>query len=260
MLQNTLPAHQSHQRQFYESEGYVVVREVFNRHVMAELSAEAERLLERRDLIVSDNIRCRWQNHFETNACLFDCFDPVIDLGEFCTQVAHDNRLLAILASLYGEPARLFKDKLIYKPPGAKGYALHQDFIAWKNFPRSFVTVVVAIDPSDADCGAIEVFPGYHKQGCLTPEDGDYHELPVDQIDEKAGVLLELEPGDVAIFGAFTPHRSAPNRSNHWRRQLYLSYNADSEGGDQRYRHYAEFLVWLTKKYTEYGKTGVYFK
>ena len=114
-------------------------------------------------------------------------------------------------------------------------------------FPRSVVTVVLAIDRSDAECGAIEVFPGYHKPGCLTPEDGDYHELSVEQIDEKAGVLLELEPGDVAIFGAFTPHRSAPNRSSRWHRQLYLSYNADSDGGEQtnRSRHLIKLVARL---------------
>ena len=45
---------------------------------------------------------------------------------------------------------------------------------------------------------------------------------------------LVLEPGDVAVFGGFTPHRSDPNVSGRWRRQLYLSYNASSDGGDQR--------------------------
>ncbi len=45
-----------------------------------------------------------------------------------------------------------------------------------------------------------------------------------------------------------------------WRRQLYLSYNAQSDGGDQREAHYREFHVWLKKKYAEFGKHAVYFK
>jgi hypothetical protein len=73
-------------------------------------------------------------------------------------------------------------------------------------------------------------------------------------------VLLELHPGDVAIFGGFTPHRSAPNVSSRWRRQLYLSYNKQSDGGEQRERHYAEFHAWLRIKYAEYGKTDLYFE
>src|SRR5262249_32490 len=79
--------------------------------------------------------------------------------------------------------AFLFKDKLIFKPPRAKGYDLHQDFIAWPGFPRSFVTAAVAIDPCDLDNGCTVVYPGYHANGCLSPEDGDYHALPPATVD-----------------------------------------------------------------------------
>lgn len=48
------------------------------------------------------------------------------------------------------------------------------------------------------------------------------------------GVLLDPDPGDIAIFSGFTPHRSVPNRSQEWPRLAYLSYNALSDGGDQR--------------------------
>ena len=72
-------------------------------------------------------------------------------------------------------------------------------------------------------------------------------------------MVLDLAPGDIALFGGFTPHRSGPNRSDRWRRQLYLSYNASREGGDQRNGHYRQFHQWLVKKYAEYGKTGVSF-
>ncbi len=154
----------------------------------------------------------------------------------------------------------MFKDKLIFKPPGAKGYDLHQDFIAWPDFPRSFLTAVIALDGTDLENGCTVVYPGYHRQGCLSPEDGDYHPLPRELVDEAKAVPLVLEPGDVAIFGCFTPHGSAPNRSQRWRRQLYLSYNAFSDGGERRQKHYEEFHLWLRKKYAEYGKHFVYFK
>jgi ectoine hydroxylase-related dioxygenase (phytanoyl-CoA dioxygenase family) len=137
---------------------------------------------------------------------------------------------------------------------------MHQDYIAWDSFPRSFLTVLVAIDPADDENGATEVFPGYHKQGCLTPEDGMYHEIPLEKIDLSRGVSLDLRPGDVAVFDGFTPHRSAPNRSDRWRRQLYLSYNSAGDGGVQRDAHYAYFLSWLKDRYAEYGKTATYFK
>ena len=72
--------------------------------------------------------------------------------------------------------------------------------------------------------------------------------------------MLDLAPGDVAFFSGFTPHCSAPNKSNRWRRQLYFSYNSGRDGGEQRDAHYRQFHEWLVKKYADYGKTGVFFK
>ena len=244
----------------YHADGFLVVRQVFGRDRIAELEAEAERLRSRLDLIDANNIRCRWQNHVTTGECRFDCFDPVIDLSAACERAARDPKLLEIVSALYGEPAYLFKDKLIFKPAGALGYQLHQDYISWKSFPTTFLTVTVAIDAADASNGATEVFPGYHRQGCLSPLDGNYHQLSDDAVDFSTGVVLELAPGDIAIFSGYTPHRSGPNRSDQSRRLLYLSYNAASEGGDQRDAHYAEFHQWLQARYAEYGKTATFFR
>jgi len=244
----------------YDENGFAVIRGVFSAADVAELDREASRLLQRTDLIDQDNVRCRWQNDADTGECRFDCFDPVIDLSAVCERIARDPRLLEIVGLFYGEPACLFKDKLIFKAPGTLGYDLHQDYISWKSFPTTFVTAIVAIDPADANSGATEVFPGYHVRGCLTPEDGMYHTLGGDAIDLSSGVVLDLAPGDVAVFSGYTPHRSGPNRSAHWRRLLYLSYNALGDGGDQRGRHYAEFRGWLQDRYAEYGKTATFFR
>jgi hypothetical protein len=244
----------------YHADGFVVLRGLLPPGLVHELTAEAAVLIQREDLIDSDNIRCRWQNHAETGECRFDCFDPVIDLGPVCAQVARDKRIIDAVSALYGERACLFKDKLIFKPPGATGYKLHQDYISWKSFPKTFVTVIVAIDPADKNNGATEVFPRYHKRGCLTPMDGKYHQLPDDLVDLSKGVTLDLSPGDIAIFSGYTPHRSAPNLSQEHRRLLYLSYNALSDGGEQRETHYAEFADWLKDRYAEYGKTNVFFR
>jgi ectoine hydroxylase-related dioxygenase (phytanoyl-CoA dioxygenase family) len=190
---------------------------------------------------------------------MFDCFDPVIDIGPVSRYVARDERILAPLRAIYGEDAFLFKDKLIFKRPGAKGYALHQDYISWPEFPTSFITVIVAIDPTDPGNGATEVFPGCHKAGLLSDRDGDYHELPASAVGDVRSASLDLHPGDVALFDGMMPHASAPNRSDRWRRQLYLSYNAASDGGDMREAHYRQFHVWLRKKYAEFGRGPVYF-
>ncbi len=261
MLQTVAPAALANeQRDFYHEHGYLILRDFFPAELLEKAGTEADALFRRDDLIDTQNLRCRWQTNVHTGACEFETFDPVIDLAPVCARIAEDARLQAMLSALYGDEACLFKDKLIFKPPGAKGYGLHQDWIAWTGFPRSFLTVLVPLDEADADNGCTQVFPGYHQQGSLTPEDGQYHELPASLIDEARGVYLELAPGDLAVFGGFTPHRSAPNRSTRWRRQLYLSYNKHSDGGRQRAKHYEEFHRWLRVKYAEHGKNNVYFR
>ncbi len=227
------------ERDQYHADGFLILRGVFTPAEARDLQDEATRLMSRTDLMDSDNIRCRWQNHAETGECRFDCFDPVIDLSAVCERAARDARILEAVSALYWEQACLFKDKLIFKPPGALGYAMHHDYISWPTFPKSFVTVIVAIDPAGAESGATEVFPGYHQRGCLSPLDGMYH---------------------VAIFSGYTPHRSAANRSAQSRRLLYLSYNAMSDGGERRDRHYTEFKGWLQDRYAEYGKVNTFFR
>jgi len=243
----------------YQRDGFVTARGIFAAEAKA-LQDECERLTGLKQFIDVNNIRCRWQDHAETGECRFDCFDPVIDISPVCERIARSPLLSDMVAQLYGEPAFLFKDKLIFKPPGAKGYDMHQDFISWDGFPESFMTVIVAIDPSDAASGATEVFPGYHRKGYLSPRDGDYHQLDEKLVDLTTGVTLDLAAGDVAFFSGFTPHRSAPNKSDHSRRLLYLSFNAARDGGDLRSAHYEFFHGWLQEKYAEYGKTETYFR
>jgi hypothetical protein len=244
----------------YQTVGFFILRGLFSGAEMQALAAEADRLLtERADLISPKNLRCRYMPHCETGEQLFEVFDPVNDISPMCERFSKDRRILDVLDAIYGEPPVLFKDKLIFKPPGAMGYRLHQDIpLAWKGFPKSFLTVLIPIDSCSIDNGCTEVFRGYHHSH-LSNEPDNYM-LPDDVVDPERRVRLEMEPGDVAIFHGLTPHRSDPNRSNTWRRTLYTSYNALSEGGDQRAAHYAEFQQKMCKRLVDSGTEGVYFK
>lgn len=246
----------------YRERGFVVLRSVFTGREMAALADEADRLLEeRQDLVDPLNLRCRYMPHAQTQTPLFEVFDPVNDISPLCAQFTADERITERVASVYGEPACLFKDKLIFKPPGATGYNLHQDIPrAWPGFPRTFLTVLIPIDPCDAENGATEVFAGYHRDEHLATEAGNPYKIPATAVDPVRGVLLDLAPGDVAIFHGLTPHRSAPNRSDRPRRTLYVSYNALSDGGVQRAAHYAAFHEMLRARRTPGERERLYFR
>jgi len=79
----------------YHREGFLILRDVFSADEVSALAAETETLLARSDLIHSDNIRCRWSNDEQTDACHFDCFDPVIDIGPVCRYFALSEKILA---------------------------------------------------------------------------------------------------------------------------------------------------------------------
>jgi len=148
----------------YKRFGFVVRRGVFAQEEMAELAAEAERLLtEHSDLIDPKNLRCRYMARFDAGEPLFEVFDPVNDISPVCERFTSDARILAMVDSICGEPASLFKEKLIFKLPGAMGYNLHQDIPrTWAGFPRSFLTVLVPIDRPTDENGCTEIFTGYH--------------------------------------------------------------------------------------------------
>lgn len=225
----------------YQEHGFLVLRGLFTPEEMTALRDETDRLLnERSDLIDRNNLRCRYMPHHETGEPLFEVFDPINDVSPICQQFALDDRILRVMEAIYGEPARLFKEKLIFKPPGAMGYKLHQDIpLYWKGFPRTFVTVLMPIDKTTRENGCTEVYSGYHAD--FLSDSPDVYMLPDDMVSLERGTWLEMEPGDIAIFHGLTPHRSQPNKSNSMRRTFYVSYNAVSDGGDQREAHYAQF-------------------
>lgn len=228
-------------REEYEDLGFIVLRNVFDEGEVARMVKESDRLLrECSHLINPNNLRCRYMPHYQTGTPLFEVFDPVNDISPVCKAITTDPRIVSVVESLYGEPACLFKEKLIFKPAGATGYPLHQDIpLCWDGFPKSFLTVLIAIDPTSEENGCTEVFSGYHRD--FLSKDPCTYMLPDDAVDAARGTELVLEPGDVAIFHGLTPHKSAPNQSGSMRRVFYVSYNALSDGGDQRETHYAEF-------------------
>jgi ectoine hydroxylase-related dioxygenase (phytanoyl-CoA dioxygenase family) len=247
-------------RAAYERDGYAILRGVFGRDEIARVAAETEGLLARDELKAMTNLRVRWQYHYQSGTPIFELFDPVTDLSPGCDAWMRDQRLMGPVEELLGERVHPIKDKLIYKSPGSGGYPLHQDYIAWPTFPKSFTTVVVAIDGADAANGCVQLYRGAHARGLLSEADGNFHILPDPVVDGFTRIDLELAPGDAVIFGAFMPHRSDTNKSDRGRRHLLFSYNKDSDGGDCRRTHYDDFHHYLRTIYSSMGLGDMYFR
>jgi len=236
----------------YHDSGFVTLRNVFSPAEMNLVQRECDRLLHQDpSLITPMNLRCRFMPHHQSGEALFEVLDPVNDLSTLLHQVCFDSRIMSTVEAIYQEPAELFKEKLIFKMEGAKGYDLHQDTPQnWPGWPLTFLTVLLAIDGSSRENGCTEVYRGYHDK--FLSADPDQYMLRNDCVCTSRREFLELEPGDIAIFHGLTPHGSAPNTTNGMRRAFYISYNARSDGGDRRQAHYAAFQEMLrTRMATE---------
>src|SRR6516162_10280477 len=96
----TLRTLTSAQVEDYHDRGFLIVRGLFAPAEMAVVSMEAERLRGKSDLIHTNNLRCRWQNHAASGECLFETFDPITDLSPVIATLARDRRLLDVLDDL----------------------------------------------------------------------------------------------------------------------------------------------------------------
>jgi len=119
-----------------------------------------------------------------------------------------------------------------YKLPGdGVAFNWHQDASnrrygseLWSdiNGRGSFVQMALAIDPMRPDNGPLQMIPGSQRLGFVAdPHTG---QIPAELIDLDQAVTVELEPGDLALFGPFTLHHSAPNRSSIPRRLFLQGY------------------------------------
>lgn len=212
------------QRDEFWRDGYLVLKGVFGAAEVSAWNAEGDRLWAevRAD---RENPRVQWRG-VTAGGEIADRIDPVLDISPVFAALAHDPALIDLASSLLGRDVAIFKAKLITKRPGTAGYGMHQDHPYWEHAGAAagdFLTVLVAFDRFDAENGTPEVFPGLHHARVPAPP-GEPLDADESRMDTSGGVLIELEPGDLALFHSLMPHRSAPNRSARDRRGLFVTY------------------------------------
>jgi ectoine hydroxylase-related dioxygenase (phytanoyl-CoA dioxygenase family) len=116
-----------------------------------------------------------------------------------------------------------------FKPPAARGQAMHQDNIFLQSHPETCIAVWIAIDKVDEENGGLMVVPGSHQQAIICPGEADITtsftdkaiHLPEDMIPEQT----VMEAGDALIFHGSMVHGSGPNKSaDRFRRSLIFHY------------------------------------
>jgi phytanoyl-CoA hydroxylase len=227
------------QREEYQRDGYVVVRALFT-------TKEVERLREHYMALREQGARPGDFSGVEpTSADPLKRYPRMIHMhrwDEVSLRWLIDARLNACMTDLLGSEPYAVQTMLYFKPPGARGQALHQDQYYLKVQPGTCLAAWMALDVCSEETGCIQVIPGSHRLPVLCTEKADttvsFTDITVPVPEGVPIVPVLMEPGDVLFFHGSVVHGSYPNTSpDRFRRALIGHYIVGEAEKVARYYH-----------------------
>jgi ectoine hydroxylase-related dioxygenase (phytanoyl-CoA dioxygenase family) len=140
-----------------------------------------------------------------------------------------DPRINHSLNLLLGREPYAVQTMFYFKPPKARGQALHQDNYYLRVQPGTCIAAWMAVDRCDEENGCLQIVPGSHNWPVLCTVKSDTSQsftdvtVPIPEGHPIAPVIME--PGDVLFFNGSIVHGSLPNTTeNRFRRALIGHY------------------------------------
>ena len=153
-----------------------------------------------------------------------------------------DARIGEALTALMEREPFAVQTMLYFKPPKARGQALHQDQFYLRVQPGTCIAAWMALDRCDEDNGCLQVVPGSQNWPLLCTVKADTTQsftdvtVPIPEGTEVDSVLMDA--GDVLFFNGQLVHGSGPNHSSdRFRRALIGHYIAGEAREVARYYH-----------------------
>jgi ectoine hydroxylase-related dioxygenase (phytanoyl-CoA dioxygenase family) len=220
------------QREFYRTEGYLIVRQLWTKAEIAAIKQVID------DLAAAGKpIPEYWEPKVNPDGSLDP--DPLKRYPRMLHIHRHqpigkdmmlDPRIGAIVRALLEDDEPIACQSMVYfKPPGSRGQALHQDNFYLMVKPGTCIAAWTAIDPALTENGGLSVVPGTHNLSiqCPQPADGkrSFVNNYVPPPDGRQPVPANLDPGDVLFFNGSVIHGSEPNtHPTLWRRSFIAHY------------------------------------
>lgn len=141
----------------------------------------------------------------------------------------HDG-VAAHLRAFFGLEPVATQSMFYFKPPGARGQALHQDQFYLLVEPGTCIAAWTAIDDCDAENGAMYIVPKTNDAPVVCPDTADRNEsytshfVPVPK--GLKAQLVEMKAGDTLFFNGSIIHGSGPNRSKSRFRRSFICHYA----------------------------------
>lgn len=238
----------------FNQNGFVCLQSLFTMMEVKEISNAIDEL-EREDPIscIGKQMVYLEDNLLTGQGKVYAKIEKFIEYSTVLNELVYSPKLIGYISQLFGERPVLFKDKINFKLSGGHGFEPHQDiYPGWVTYASYFISALITIDASTPSNGCLEVVVGYHERDL--PE-RRRERLTQEQWKSIEFISYPTSPGDVLLFDCFVPHRSAPNLSDDPRRNLYLTYNPESQG-DHRLRYFTDKRCLFPPNYErEPGKT-----
>ncbi|MEU3031251.1 phytanoyl-CoA dioxygenase family protein [Streptomyces incarnatus] len=146
---------------------------------------------------------------------------PVIQRLELFHQLAHDEKILRLMAGLLGgsifcHPAKVCRISTPSAADGAYFTRAHQDFVVLHTC-SDVLTAWIPFTPCTTESQGLRILAGSHQDGFL-PTDASVGGarplyLPVDANDPR-WMTADYAVGDMVVFHSLTVHGGGPNRSD----------------------------------------------
>lgn len=219
------------QREFYRTEGYLIVRGFWSPEEIAELKQVVDGLAS-----AGRPIPGYWEPQANPDGSLNP--DPLKRYPRMLHLHRHqpigkrmmlDPRVGAVVRALLEDEPIACQSMVYFKPPGSRGQALHQDNFYLMVRPGTCLAAWTAIDPALPENGGLSVVPGTHDLALQCPAAADGTRSFVNNYvappEGKQAIPARLQPGDVLFFNGSVIHGSEPNtHPTMWRRSFICHY------------------------------------
>lgn len=139
-------------------------------------------------------------------------------------------KIRVCLVGLFGEEPVATQSMYYFKPPGARGQAMHQDNMYLLVQPGSCVAAWTAIDATDRENGCMMLVPKTQDCIMLCQEKADGAASFTGGVTRVPKGLKAVEvpmaPGDTLFFNGSVIHGSGPNRSKGRFRRSFIGHYA----------------------------------
>lgn len=236
MVNYTNTDQQPPQQQDYQREGYVVARQLFSPDEIADLRAHYMALRQTThegDFVGVVAKTPDLQPHDpQPDPDPLQKYPRMIHMHRWDEPSLNwllDQRLRDNLTTLLGNEPYAVQTMLYFKPPGARGQALHQDNYYLRVQPGTCMAAWLALDDCDEANGCMQVVPGSHTWPMLCTVAADTTQSFTDiTVELPAGVepvSVTMRAGDVLFFNGSLVHGSFSNTTaDRFRRALIGHY------------------------------------